>query len=803
MSGSYTHMGSLSRAVFLLGAAVLVVSSERGFAQQRIGDTHRLDSLATPSPYEPPAVAGGISWTTTLRHPGATMIKLHFTKFDIADGDYVVVRDPASTQFVDYFADQPTDFWAGAIFGDEVVVELFSVSGTSGRGFVITEYAESALNPVCNNLCEVDVECSPPNGTPVYPQRMPVCALVYVYGQGVYACSCWQFALRSDGPGFILTNQHCTPEGGLADPDWGKIEAWFNAERVLCGTGGLKTITNYRLDAVCCSDCKTPTPSPGTGCGQCQLRSPTAPPDPQLDYFVFLTNPFGAALPPSHWGTLAMRNGPPVANEGVYRYHHADGCQKQYSAGVIVGPSGNVPQYYDYTALGGPGSSGSPTIAAADGCVVAHHGYGSSPPDENGCTEGKGSAAQAVLLDILANDCLPPDAILPAFCPPLPENCCYPVVGGSCGMVPGGTCEPTGGIIVTTCEGDADGSGIDDACEVTCCEPVPGGSCGSVPIGGCPPGAGVRVAACQGDNNGNNIDDACEPTEICCIPIAGGACGSVPVGTCPGVVVPACLNDSNNTWIDDACEPPMGLCCDPLGACVAMPPALCTATGGNPVPACLGDANLNNRDDVCESPTLELENCCVPAAGGFCGPVLVGTCAPLYSGTVVPVCRGDANGNSIDDACDAGGLETCCYPFPGGGCATVPSGTCVLGGGQVVPGCVGDNNGNGIDDACDLVPCFTNVDCAAVDNDVCTCDNCHVGLGFCFFDPIEYGNVNCAGPAAPNLDDILCVLAGFGNYAACVNADIAPPCTGNNIINLDDILAVLAAFAGADPCGCP
>lgn len=93
-----------------------------------------------------------------------------------------------------------------------------------------------------------------------------------------------------------------------------------------------------------------------------------------------------------------------------------------------------------------------------------------------------------------------------------------------------------------------------------------------------------------------------------------------------------------------------------------------------------------------------------------------------------------------------------------------------------------------------------SVDCH--DDDVCTCDGC--SGGYCEFKPIRYGNVDCVGPPnQANLDDILCILAGFANFASCVNGDIHPACTGNNVINLDDILGVLGAFAGNDPCGCP
>jgi hypothetical protein len=64
--------------------------------------------------------------------------------------------------------------------------------------------------------------------------------------------------------------------------------------------------------------------------------------------------------------------------------------------------------------------------------------------------------------------------------------------------------------------------------------------------------------------------------------------------------------------------------------------------------------------------------------------------------------------------------------------------------------------------------------------------------------PPPYGDVNQSGVV--DLDDVLCLLAGFGNFALCPNADISP-CGGSGGIGLDDILAVLAAFSG-NP-GCP
>lgn len=153
----------------------------------------------------------------------------------------------------------------------------------------------------------------------------------------------------------------------------------------------------------------------------------------------------------------------------------------------------------------------------------------------------------------------------------------------------------------------------------------------------------------------------------------------------------------------------------------------------------------------------------------------------------------DCNGNSIPDDCELAGNDV----IPPGGdgkpddCNCLVDGDC--GPGQTCDPCTNVCVAGGC-------PCVTVADCkntlCAFDN-ACNCATCTAGV--CVFTCTGFGNVNCAG--AVTLDDILCVLAGFGSFPLCPNGDI-DPCGGNGIINLDDILKVLNAFGGGNPCGC-
>lgn len=81
------------------------------------------------------------------------------------------------------------------------------------------------------------------------------------------------------------------------------------------------------------------------------------------------------------------------------------------------------------------------------------------------------------------------------------------------------------------------------------------------------------------------------------------------------------------------------------------------------------------------------------------------------------------------------------------------------------------------------------------DGEICTADTCDEGT--CVHKGIVYGDVNESGNV--DLDDLLCVIAGFSDVAACPTADIAG-CEANGVIDMDDILAIIGAFGGVDPC---
>ncbi len=144
--------------------------------------------------------------------------------------------------------------------------------------------------------------------------------------------------------------------------------------------------------------------------------------------------------------------------------------------------------------------------------------------------------------------------------------CCLP--DGSCFVFNPTDCANKGGTYKgdgTSCAGDVSpANGIDDACEDppfgACC--LPDGTClvftetDCINRGGVYQGDGT---SCLGDLDGDGVDDACEPQEgACCT--QDGACAIMLENDCLAVggtwhgAGSTCLGDNNGNGMDDACE---------------------------------------------------------------------------------------------------------------------------------------------------------------------------------------------------------------------------------------------------------
>lgn len=287
-------------------------------------------------------------------------------------------------------------------------------------------------------------------------------------------------------------------------------------------------------------------------------------------------------------------------------------------------------------------------------------------------------------------------------------------------------------------------------------------------------------------------------TPVFCSDVQGACC--LNDGSCLGPVAQAtCLQTLNGNFQGQGSVCLPGLCPQPTQACCFM---------GNP-PTC---SNLSANDcggfgGIAQGTGTNCATTVCFPRGACCSPL--GTCTNDVAQEDCVNSGGTFQGNNVqcssvncpqpNGAC-CSNTTTFCSAITQANCAGIPNTTWA----GPLTTCA-DNDMNGEADACESgTPCIVDQNCN--DNNACTCDKCNAGT--CVNTEVEFGNVNCSPtPVNPNLDDILCVLAGFASFSSCPAGDIAPTtgtqaCQGNGTINLDDILAVLAAFSGADPCNC-
>ncbi len=124
----------LRLSIFILCICLGLLIIANGAAAQEpliIGEHLKDVVLETPHPY--PAGDGantGPVWSDQFAYPGAEYLVFEFTRFELAPGDWVEVRDPARKQVHVYkgrgFKERGGDFISKMILGPEAIIDLYS-----------------------------------------------------------------------------------------------------------------------------------------------------------------------------------------------------------------------------------------------------------------------------------------------------------------------------------------------------------------------------------------------------------------------------------------------------------------------------------------------------------------------------------------------------------------------------------------------------------------------------------------------------------------------------------------------------
>lgn len=370
------------------------------YVETAIDSSHPYAGLSTPKPQ--------LVYSREIHHPGATYIAPHFSRFELAEGDYVIVRAPDFSRSWRYEGYGKKErgregnggFWGIHIKGDRAIIELWGRGAGAygysidryGRGFTPTEMGqeEASTEALCTDDDKENAVCYENSEPGIYNESKSVVRLLIT---GSWLCTGW---LLGD-EGHMMTNEHCiTNQAEAGDTDYE-----FMAEGATCGFN-----------------------CPQLGCdGTVEATTGTLVQDSSpLDYAL-------VKLPgnlSTTYGFMQLRETGAVLEERIYSPQHPGGRGKEianlssYPANPsgfgevdsltepgCTGPEDEVGYFMDTE----PGSSGSPVLAYSDNLVVAlHHCSG------GGCNRGdafdnpnRGVAVPLLITDLGAN--LPNNAI--------------------------------------------------------------------------------------------------------------------------------------------------------------------------------------------------------------------------------------------------------------------------------------------------------------------------------------------------------------------------------------------------------
>ncbi len=191
-------------------------------------------------------------WTTAIRSPGATGLRVHFTNFDVGDGTLilyaregakVIVRGP----FTDKGPDGDGDFWSASLPGDTVFVEVIGIEEPSLNILEIVHFdkmfSQAPSFPLESGeaaalSCELDVMCYSEPSIDTCARQASV-QINFQKDGGSYLCS---GTILSDLDGetmvpHFLTAYHCLHTQAAVDT----LEVVFFWQAGSCGG----TLPNY------------------------------------------------------------------------------------------------------------------------------------------------------------------------------------------------------------------------------------------------------------------------------------------------------------------------------------------------------------------------------------------------------------------------------------------------------------------------------------------------------------------------------------------------------------------------------
>ena len=330
----------------------------------------------------------GTVWTTAVRVPGATALRLHLTGFDLPKGAEAYVYNMAGQAFGPYTFRGPLrngDLYTNTVFGEQILLQVHTPAdaprasrvniaevGIMGARFAAPRYGPKgafdindmkAFTAQASNLCSNNADCivnaACQSSSVVNTAKDAIATILFQSGASFYICTGGLIAdtVTTSVIPFFLTANHCISSSGEA----ASVETYFDY-------------------ATTCSspNCTQPYNNVGETVGSTLVAGSSNTDVTLLRLSAAPTTPDGVA---AYLGYLTT----PVANTNnlaLYRISHPSGSPQAYTEGVVDTTKGTcrtLPRgdfIYSRDTLGGTegGSSGSPVVNGAGQIVGQLYG---------------------------------------------------------------------------------------------------------------------------------------------------------------------------------------------------------------------------------------------------------------------------------------------------------------------------------------------------------------------------------------------------------------------------------------------
>jgi V8-like Glu-specific endopeptidase len=350
------YLSHLTLFLFLFSLLFLGLMGN-GEARMKVGDTQLLEqSISCASQQN--------EYQAVIKKAGATFIVVHFSSFELAEGDTVEIIDSSGVVRETLDSSYDGAFWAPAVDGDEATLILNSNSD-GASSFTIDSYGfgdvdileESSLTEsTCGTDDKIDRECH--KGSYRYEYAAPVGRMLFQSGTLWYNCTGSLLSYQNH----FMTNNHCISNQTEANT----LQVRWGYEYTTCGGSTLKSYNTT-----------TGSTLVWTSAG--------------LDATLLTINST-SYNPALNHGYLAVSGRALISDEPIYIPQHPAGNPKKIAAqndGVYwataptpmtteSGYNTNASFLHNADTVGG--TSGSPVLDTQNYVIGLHHtGYASSP----------------------------------------------------------------------------------------------------------------------------------------------------------------------------------------------------------------------------------------------------------------------------------------------------------------------------------------------------------------------------------------------------------------------------------------